>query len=130
MKRLVGLALLGFLLTMALAVPVLATKPTPVVGTFAILGVSPEGCEVLQVYGYFEGTLAECPRTDQGASVGFFEGTASGYSGTLLFNLVPFGQNGLGQWTILQGTDELANLHGQGLSYTDGTYDGQVHFDP
>lgn len=130
MKRLVGLALLGLLLTMALAVPVSATKPTPVAGTFAILNVSPEGCVVLQMDGYFEGTLAECPLADQAAWVGFFEGTASGYSGTLVFNLIPFGHNGLGQWTILRGTDELANLRGQGLSYLDGSYDGQVHFDP
>ena len=82
------------------------------------------------MYGYFEGTLAECPRAGQGAALGFFEGTASGHPGTLVFNLVPFGRNGLGQWTLLRGTDELANLRGQGLSYPDGSYDGQVHFDP
>jgi hypothetical protein len=130
MKKLVGFILLALLVTLALVVPVSATKPTPVEGWFEILGVSPEGCELLQVYGYFEGTLAECPRAGQGAALGYFEGTASGYSGTLVFNLVPFGRNGLGQWTILGGTGELANLSGQGLSYPDGTYDGRVHFDP
>jgi hypothetical protein len=112
-------------------VPVFATKPKPVAGSFEIIEPNFKGCEVLQVYGYFEGTLAECPRAGQGAAVGFFVGTASGdHSGTLVFNLVPFGRNGLGQWTILKGTGALANLRGQGLSYPDGTYAGQAHFDP
>jgi hypothetical protein len=39
------------------------------------------------------------------------------------------------RWTIIDGTDELANLHGNGiywLNFATGLYDyeGQVHFDP
>jgi hypothetical protein len=130
MKKLLGLTLLVFLLSAALIVPVNATKPAPVSGSFEIIVPRTDGCEILQVYGYFEGTLAECLRASHGASVGYFSGTAGGYAGTLEFNLVPFGRNDLGQWTILKGTGDLANLRGKGLSYIDGTYDGQVHFDP
>jgi hypothetical protein len=39
-----------------------------------------------------------------------------------------------GQWTIIGGTEELVNLHGQGtFSHVTPllfTYEGQVHFDP
>lgn len=39
-----------------------------------------------------------------------------------------------GHWTIIGGTDELANLHGQGTILQVApyayTYSGQVHFDP
>ena len=69
-------------------------------------------------------------RDSGGSSVGYFEGSAGGYEGTLVFNLVAFGHTEFGQWTILDGTGELTGLRGKGLSYTDGTYDGQVHFDP
>lgn len=130
MKTLLRFVLLVFLLDAALIVPVYATRPAPVEGSFEILIPRTDGCEILGVHGYFEGTLAECLRASHGASVGYFEGTAGGYEGTLVFNLVAFGPKNLGQWTILKGTGELASLRGQGLSYTDGTYDGQVHFDP
>ena len=130
MKKSLSLVLLVFLLAAALAVPVYATQPAPVAGSFVILVPRTGGCEILGVHGYFEGTLAECVRGAGGSSVGYFEGTAGGYEGTLVFNLVSFGRNDMGQWTILRGTGELANLRGQGMSYTDGTYDGQVHFDP
>jgi hypothetical protein len=130
MKKLPSLMLLVLLLMSAAVVPVHATRPTPVAGSFEIIIPRIDGCEILQVYGYFEGTLAECVRGSGGSSVGYFEGTAGGYGGTLVFNLVAFGHTNFGQWTILKGTGELANLRGEGLSYTDGTYDGQVHFDP
>jgi hypothetical protein len=130
MKKLASLALLVFLMAGVLIVPVLATQPTPVAGTFEIIVPRTDSCEILQVYGYFEGVLAECVRGSRGASLGYFEGTAGGALGTLVFNLVPFGNTDFGQWTIVSGTGELANLRGQGVSYTDGTYDGQVHFDP
>ena len=39
-----------------------------------------------------------------------------------------------GQWTIIGGTEQLVNLHGQGtfshLTPLMFTYEGQVHFDP
>jgi hypothetical protein len=50
-------------------------------------------------------------------------------------NVVNAGPNGLGYFTILQGSGGLANLHGQG-SFTvnpdgaSGSYSGQIHFDP
>ena len=130
MKKMVSLVLLAFLLAAVLIVPVCASKPEPVAGSFEILVPRTDGCEILGVHGYFEGTLAECIRGSGGSSVGYFTGIAGGYEGTLNFNLVTFGPKDLGQWTILRGTGELANLHGQGLSYPDGTYDGRVHFDP
>jgi hypothetical protein len=130
MKKLLSLVLLVLLLAAALVVPAYATRPTPVAGSFAILVPRTDGCEILQVYGYFEGTLAECVRGSGGSSVGYFEGAAGGTPGTLVFNLVAFGHTDFGQWTILAGTGELANLRGEGVSYTDGTYDGQVHLDP
>ena len=130
MKKLSSLTLLVFLLISAAIVPVHATRPAPVAGTFEIIIPRTDGCEILGVHGYFEGTMAECVRGSGGSSVGYFEGTAGGYEGTLVFNLVSFGHTDFGQWTILEGTRELVNLRGEGLSYTDGTYDGQAHFDP
>ena len=125
-----SLALLVLVLISVAIVPVHATRPAPVAGSFEIIVPRTDGCEILHVYGYFEGTLAECVRGAGGSSVGYFEGTAGGHEGTLVFNLVSFGHTDFGQWTILEGTGELANLRGQGLSYTDGTYEGQTHFDP
>ena len=130
MKKLLGLTLLVFLLVAVAIIPVHATKPEPVAGNFEILIPRVDDCEILQVYGYFEGTLAECIRGAGGSSVGYFEGSAGGYEGMLVFNLVSFGNQDFGQWTILSGTGDLASLRGQGMSYTDGTYDGKVHFDP
>jgi hypothetical protein len=129
MKKL-SLALLVFLLVSVAIVPVHATRPAPVTGWFEIIVPREDDCEILEVHGYFEGILAECVRGAGGSSVGHFEGTAGGYGGTLTFNLVSFGNTDFGQWTILDGTGQLANLHGKGMSYTDGTYEGQVHFDP
>jgi hypothetical protein len=130
MKKMPSLVVLVFLLILAAIVPVHATPPVPVEGSFAIIVPRVDGCEILEVCGYFEGTLAECVRGAGGSSVGYFEGTVDGHEGTLVFNLVSFGNTDFGQWTILSGTGELANLRGQGMSYTDGTYDGRAHFDP
>ena len=90
MKKLSSLTLLVFLLISAAIVPVHATRPAPVAGTFEIIIPRTDGCEILGVHGYFEGTLAECVRGSGGSSVGYFEGTAGGYEGTLVFNLVSF----------------------------------------
>jgi len=130
MKKLTSLALLVFLIILTAIVPVHASRPTPVSGYFEITVPRVDDCEILQVHGYFDGELAECVRGAGGSSVGYFVGTAGGYEGTLVFNLVSFGHTDFGQWTILEGTRELANLRGQGVSYTDGTYDGHVHFNP
>jgi len=71
-----------------------------------------------------------------------FTGTVDGKSGTLIIQLV--GKRPMepepgwwsGQWLILSGTGELANLHGQGTWWGPGFgnspaiyYSGQVHFD-
>jgi uncharacterized membrane protein len=55
------------------------------------------------------------------------------YSGTLFFMLNGKAAEG-GNWVIIGGTDDLANLHGQG-TYTPASgnrqnYEGQIHFDP
>lgn len=61
----------------------------------------------------------------------FETATVMGKSGSLLLELNIKAPDG--HWTIIGGTDELANLHGQGtlsLAAMPYTYEGQVHFDP
>jgi len=61
----------------------------------------------------------------------FDDAEVLGQYGSLVMKVVING--GIGQWTILSGTDGLANLHGQGklLLTTDPySYIGQVHFAP
>jgi hypothetical protein len=63
--------------------------------------------------------------------------TVLGKSGSLTLqvsaNLGRGGQN-VFRWTIIDGTEELANLHGNGIYWLDEApfylYEGQVHFDP
>lgn len=74
-----------------------------------------------------------------------FTGSALGKSGTLNIRLEckgygstakgPTGYELEGNWIILSGTGDLANLHGQGTwwhtkTITGLAYEGQVHFDP
>ena len=70
-----------------------------------------------------------------------FTGTVDGKSGTLvlrLFGKKPLGGEWYGQWVILSGTDELANLRGQGTWGGPGGsapsphiwYEGKIHFEP
>ncbi len=74
-----------------------------------------------------------------------FTGTVQGKSGTLVIQLVgkkPEGLDWYGQWMIISGTDELANLRGQGVWWGPGYegteipgarpdiyYSGLIHFD-
>ena len=69
------------------------------------------------------------------------EGTVLGYTGALFMRLECKGTlpaappHALeGTWVIISGTGELANLHGQGTWWNEGSgefgYEGQVHFDP
>jgi Protein of unknown function (DUF3224) len=68
-----------------------------------------------------------------------FEGTVNGKEGTLVIQLVGWSSLGDwdGQWVIISGTGELANLHGQGSWGGPGFgavgpdiwYSGQIHFD-
>lgn len=64
--------------------------------------------------------------------------SVGGRSGTITLRIAGTGDliagTVQGKWTILSGTGELANLHGQGtltgMSNVAGTYSGQIHFDP
>jgi hypothetical protein len=63
-----------------------------------------------------------------------------GKSGSLKLVVNLGGSKGVFSWTILSGTGELANLHGNGIYYSTDivdqnfnqvyVYEGQVHFDP
>jgi hypothetical protein len=70
-----------------------------------------------------------------------FEGTVMGKEGTLVIQLVGWRYlpgDWYGQWVIISGTGELANLHGQGTWGGPGFgdpgpdiwYSGQIHFSP
>jgi len=69
-----------------------------------------------------------------------FEGTVMGRKGTLVIQLVGWRylpEDWSGQWVIISGTGELANLHGQGTWGGPGFgapgpdiwYSGKIHFD-
>jgi hypothetical protein len=63
------------------------------------------------------------------------EATVDGMSGTLYIKTASNSQKAVdGVWTIVGGTEGLANLHGQGtfnhISQVEFEYEGQVHFDP
>jgi hypothetical protein len=67
-----------------------------------------------------------------------FSGTVAGKTGTLEFSFIgtsPGPEYGWsGTWRILGGTEDLANLHGQGVIWSNDSggvhYEGQIHFDP
>lgn len=67
--------------------------------------------------------------------------TVNGDTGTIIMSLTgtgfmssPVSGALQGEWVIIKGTGELANLHGQGTFTAEvgvgGTYSGQIHFDP
>ena len=69
-----------------------------------------------------------------------FEGTVMGKQGTLVIQLVGWRylpDDWYGEWVIIRGTDDLANLHGRGYWGGPGFdapgpdiwYSGQIHFD-
>lgn len=68
----------------------------------------------------------------------FDEVTVQGKSGSLTLQVCANLGRGVDagfRWTIIEGTGELANIHGNGLywrNFVTGVYDyeGQVHFDP
>jgi len=131
-----------------LSIPVHAITPIPVEGYFdyyyAItdVRVSEEGNTFLYATewetwkGDFEGTAVAVFR------VGIFleepavfwnvwlrstlTGTVDGKSGTLVIELVgkkPLGEDWYGQWMIISGTGDLANLHGRGTWWGPGFED-------
>lgn len=67
--------------------------------------------------------------------------TVNGNTGTIIMSLTGTGVMSSpvsgalqGEWVIIKGTGELANLHGQGTFTVGvgvgGTYSGKIHFDP
>ena len=67
------------------------------------------------------------------AIITFSDAEVLGRSGSLTIKLVLIEPKGAGHWTIMEGTGDLANIHGQGIGSTDTepfTYTGMVHFDP
>jgi len=62
------------------------------------------------------------------AIITFSDVTVLGMTGSLIIKLSFSGTEG--HWTIMDGTGELANIHGQGTVLEDVGYTGQVHFDP
>jgi len=148
-----------------LSMPVYATKPILVEGyfdyVFEITDMRPADGNLF-IYatedeywkGSFEGTAKSVFRVEMFSS-GFwnvwlrstFTGTVNGESGTLVIQLVgkrpmePEPGNWHGQWVIISGTGDLANLHGQGTWWGPGyegpeipgerpdIYYGQIHFD-
>ena len=75
-----------------------------------------------------------------------FTGTVNGKSGTAVIQLLgkkPSGEDWYGQWVVISGTGELANLRGRGTWWGPGYrsdtkapgdpdiyYSGQIHFKP
>ena len=69
--------------------------------------------------------------TNAHAIITFSDVKVLGLLGTLTIELVISGTEG--HWTIMEGTEDLANVHGQGTASTATepfTYTGRVHFDP
>ena len=67
------------------------------------------------------------------AIITFSDVTVLGRSGSLTIKLVMAKAEGAGHWTIMKGTGELANIHGQGkgsIATDPFTYTGLVSFDP
>jgi hypothetical protein len=62
--------------------------------------------------------------------------TVLGKTGSLTLAVCSGGSKGVFRWTIIEGTDELTNLHGNGIYYVTDMlqglyyYEGYVHFDP
>ena len=163
MKRIFEFALvLGLLVVMISSVAVVGASDSQAVsGTWQFTSVTPlsaqpagENCIVVLAYtqayqGDIVGTVTAQVRIvrrgacDQTGAVeifhteGAFEGTVAGASGTFEFQgegQADTQSNLQGQFVILTGTDELANLHGQldvtgNLVTSTGTYSGDIHFD-
>lgn len=137
-----------------------ATPPTPVSGTFDYtFEITDE--RWADGHYFFEATEWETWEGDfEGTAVSFFrvvwfnfdsgplnvwlradfEGTVMGREGTLVIQLVGWRylpEDWSGQWVIISGTGELANLRGQGIWGGPGFgapgpdiwYSGQIHFD-
>ena len=164
MRKMLSAALLMCIVTLlTLSTPVHATPPTTASGTvdytFDVTGMrEADGNTFLYAIewedwmGDFEGTAVAFFRVEVFSSGSMnvwlrstFTGTVNDESGTLVIQLVgkkPLGEDWYGQWVIISGTDELANLRGQGAwggpgyrsdikipGDPDLWYEGQIHFD-
>ena len=164
MRKMLSAALIVCIVTLlsTLSTPVYATPSTTVSGTvdytFEVTGMRvADGNLFLYAIewetwmGDFEGTAVAFFRVEMFSS-GFwnvwlrstFTGTVDGKYGTLVIQLVgkkPDGQDWYGQWVIISGTDELADLRGQGTwggpgyrsdikipGDPDLWYEGKIHF--
>jgi len=164
MRKMLSVALLMCTVALlTLSTPVYATPPVTASGTvnytFLPTGMR-EADGNLFLYaiewedwmGDFEGSAEAFFRVEMFSS-GFWNvwlrttltGTVNEKYGTLVIQLVgkkPLGEDWYGQWVIISGTDELANLRGQGTwggpGYRDDVkipgdpdlwYEGQIHFD-
>lgn len=146
------------LLSMLLIPTALANKPEPVSGTWLYLPSSivitktvdgntfKSGVEDGDWSGDFDGTSEDFFEviahpagfvTCQGQIN--FDGIVNGESGTMVIRFVGKKEAGLwsGKWVILSGTDDLANLHGEGtwegpgylggVAWGELTYTGMIH---
>ena len=164
MRKMLSAALIVCIVTLlsTLSTPVYATPSTTVSGTvdytFEVTGMRvADGNLFLYAIewetwmGDFEGTAVAFFRVEMFSS-GFwnvwlrstFTGTVDGKYGTLVIQLVgkkPDGEDWYGQWVIISGTGELANLYGQGTwggpgyrsdikipGDPDLWYEGKIHF--
>jgi len=163
MRKILSATLLMCIVTLlTLSTPVYATPPITASGTvnytFEVTGMR-EADGNLFLYaiewedwmGDFEGTAVAFFRVEMFSS-GFwnvwlrstFTGTVDEKYGTLVIQLVgkkPLDEDWYGQWVIISGTDELANLRGRGTwggpGYRDDIkipgdpdlwYEGEIHF--
>jgi len=151
----------ALLLLMSISVAY-ATKPIPVSGKIIIMGFSVSSADMagqsdnaivyLSLNGMFTGSIAgsytsesrwvyhNYQQSDQWISVHAVDTISATitidsvqYTGTLFFMLNGKGAEG-GNWVIIGGTGDLANLHGQGtytpVSGNVQNYEGQIQFDP
>ena len=163
MRKMLSATLLMCIVTLlTLSTPVCATAPITASGTvnytFEVTGMR-EADGNLFLYaiewedwmGDFEGTAVAFFRVEVFSSGSMnvwlrstFTGTVNDESGTLVIQLVgkkPLGEDWYGQWVIISGTEDLANLRGQGTwggpgyrsdikipGDPDLWYEGQIHF--
>ncbi len=138
MKKKILTFLIVLLLSLALAVPALASPPSPAAGTFVLTGVSPDGTIItFQLFGTFDGTF-ELTLSPGRANKGVFTGSiGGGDAGTIMFNSLDATENNPGHFTSLRGssTGGLVGAHAVGTFTFDedtgiGSYVGQYHYDP
>jgi hypothetical protein len=128
MKKVSLSLVIVLLIALALMPPVHATPPSPAAGELVLVTL-----ESGYLTGTFAGTFDTLEAHGRVERLRF-DGCVGTACGTVIFHIVDLGPNGLGYWTLHEGTDELTNLHGQGKWYIDlatltGRYEGTIHFD-